>query len=156
MGLFWRWHHNEGMFWKFRSPLAGPGPQPIDRFYWLKVLLKTRSKSASIQPLIDLIRYLQPKLWVKKTVFDLIQNFSEKAQFALLGQTLASYNSAADWARELFKPSADSASFLVDIEKKRYSFSVGVFWRWRHNEGMFWKFWSPLSGPGPQPIDPFY
>jgi len=76
--------------------LAGPGPQPIDRFYWLKVLLKTRSKSASIQPLIDLIRYLQPKLWVKKTVFDLIQNFSEKAQFALLGQTLASYNSAAD------------------------------------------------------------
>jgi len=32
----------------------------------------------------------------KKTAFGLIQNFSEKAQFALSGQTLASHNSAAD------------------------------------------------------------
>jgi len=46
------------MFWKFWSPLAGPGPQPIDPFYWLKVLLKTRSKSVSIEPLIDLLAYL--------------------------------------------------------------------------------------------------
>ena len=59
-------------------------------------------------------------------------------------------------ARELFKPSADSASLLVDIEIKRFLFSVGVFWKWRHNEGMFWKFWSHLASPGPQPIDPFY
>jgi len=41
------------MFWKFWSPLAGPGPQPIDPFYWLKVLLKTRSTSASIEPVAD-------------------------------------------------------------------------------------------------------
>jgi len=33
--------------------LASPGPQPIDSFYWLKVLLKTKSKSAAIGPLID-------------------------------------------------------------------------------------------------------
>jgi len=46
------------MFWKFCSPLAGPGPQPIDPFYWLKVLLKTMSNSASIEPLIDLLEYL--------------------------------------------------------------------------------------------------
>jgi len=38
--------------------LAGPGPQPIDPLFWLKVLLKTRSKSASIEPWIDLIAYL--------------------------------------------------------------------------------------------------
>jgi len=37
VGVFWRWRHNEDMFSKFWSPLAGPGPQP----YWLKVLLKT-------------------------------------------------------------------------------------------------------------------
>jgi len=36
----------------------GPGPQRIDPFYWLKVLLKTRSKSASIEPLVDLLAYL--------------------------------------------------------------------------------------------------
>jgi len=35
-------------------------------------------------------------MWVKDPVFDLIQNFSEKTQFALPGQTLASHNSAAD------------------------------------------------------------
>jgi len=100
--VFWRWRHNEGMFWKFWSPLAGPGPQPIDPFYWLKVLLKIRSKSTSIE--IDLLAYLQPKLWVKNSVFGPIQNFSEKVQFALSGQTLANNKSAADWARELFKP----------------------------------------------------
>jgi len=58
LGRFWRWRHNDGMFWKFSPPLAGPGPQPIDPFFWLKVLLKTRSKSASIEPLIDLLAYL--------------------------------------------------------------------------------------------------
>jgi len=49
-----------------------------------------------MEPLIDLLAYLQPKLWVQSSVFDLIQNFSDKAQFALSGQTLASHNSAAD------------------------------------------------------------
>jgi len=46
------------MFLKFWSPLAGPGRQPIDPFYWPKVLLKTRSKSTSIEPWIDLLAYL--------------------------------------------------------------------------------------------------
>jgi len=38
--------------------LVGPGPQPIDLLFWLKVFLKTRSISASIEPLIDLLAYL--------------------------------------------------------------------------------------------------
>ena len=38
--------------------LASPGPQPIAPFFWLKVSLKTRSKSASVEPLIDLLAYL--------------------------------------------------------------------------------------------------
>jgi len=46
------------MFWKLWPPLAGPGPQTIDPLFWLKVLLKTRSKSASIEPWIDLLAYL--------------------------------------------------------------------------------------------------
>jgi len=46
--------------------------------------------------LIDLLAYLQPKLWVKKKVFGKIQKVTEKAQFALSGQTSASHNSAAD------------------------------------------------------------
>jgi len=38
--------------------LAGPGPQPIDPLFWLRVLLKTRSKSASVETLIDLLAYM--------------------------------------------------------------------------------------------------
>jgi len=40
---------------------------------------------------------------------------------------LQSYNSPGDWARELSKPSTDSASLVVKIDKKRFSFSVGGF-----------------------------
>ena len=50
-------------------------------------------------------------------------------------------------ARELFKPSTDSASLLVEIENNVFRF--GFFWRWRHNEGMFSNFWPPLPSPGP-------
>jgi len=45
------------MFLEFWSHLPGSGPQRIDPFYWGKVLLKTRSKSASAQSLIDLLAY---------------------------------------------------------------------------------------------------
>ena len=46
-------------------------------------------------------------------------------------QSLQSYNSPGDWARELFKPSADSASLVVKIEKK-FRFGFELFWGERH------------------------
>jgi len=46
------------MFWKFLPSLAGPELQPIDPFFWLKVLLKTKSKSSSTEPLIDFLARL--------------------------------------------------------------------------------------------------
>jgi len=72
--VLWRRRNKEDMFWKSRSYLAGPGPQPIDPFVWLKVVLKARWKSASVEPLIDLLGHLLPKLWAKK-VLGLIPNF---------------------------------------------------------------------------------
>ena len=55
-------------------------------------------------------------------------------------RALQSCNPPGDWARELFKPSTDSASLVVEIEKKMLSFrwgtpQVGVFlatfsWPW--------------------------
>jgi len=36
----------------------------------------------------------------------------------ILAQGLQPYNSPADWAKKLFKPSMDSASLLDEIEKK--------------------------------------
>jgi len=42
---------------------------------------------------------------------------------------LQSYNSPGDRARELFKPSTNSASLVVKIEKNNFLFRWGVFWR---------------------------
>ena len=55
---------------------------------------------------------------------------------AVIGRPFFGQKSPAVKAKELFKPSTDSASLLV-----------GVFWRWRHNEGMFSNFWPPSPGP---------
>jgi len=41
--------------------------------------LETRLSSASIEPLIDLLAYLEPKLWPKKTVVLKIPKTAEKA-----------------------------------------------------------------------------
>jgi len=35
-------------------------------------------KTAPLEPLIDLLAYLEPKLWLKNPVFDKIQNVSQK------------------------------------------------------------------------------
>ena len=64
-------------------------------------------------------------------------------------RALQSYNSSGDWARQLFKPSTDSASLVVEIEKKIFCFRWGFFGDERHKWGCFWLH---LPGPGPQPI----
>jgi len=37
-------------------------------------------------------------------------------------------NSPGEWARELFKPSMDSASLKPQTKKKVFRFGFGVFW----------------------------
>jgi len=64
-------------------------------------------------------------------------------------RVLQSYNPPGDWARELFKHSTVSASLVVEIEKKFFSFLVGGFRGERHKGG-----WLHLPGSGPQPIGP--
>jgi len=59
----------------------------------------------------------------------------------ILAQGLQRYNSPADWARKLFKPSTDSASLLVKIEKKLL-FVLGLWFsgRGRHKWGCHFHF----------------
>ena len=71
-------------------------------------------------------------------------------------QSLQRCNSIADWATELFKPSAGSASLLVQIGKKKFRFGFAVFWWWRHNEGTLSHFWLSLPSPGRQSIEPCF
>ena len=47
-----------GVFWLFWPPLPGPGLQPIRPLVWLKIVLETRPKSASLEPLNDFLAYL--------------------------------------------------------------------------------------------------
>jgi len=67
-------------------------------------------------------------------------------------RTLQSYNSPGDWARELFKPSTDSASLVVKIEKNNFLF------RWGFSEGdvtkrtCFGKVGHPWPALGPNPL----
>jgi len=56
----------------------------------------------------------------------------------------------------MFKPSTDSVSFLVSIGKNVFQFCVwGYLWV-TSQLGVFSYFWPSLSGPGRQPIGPFF
>jgi len=46
----------------------------------------------------------------KTRILTKIKKFHKRHNSAISGQILASHNSSADWARELFKPSKDSWS----------------------------------------------
>jgi len=50
---------------------------------------------------------------------------------------IESYNPLATIATELFKPSTDSTSLLVLINKNVVWFGWGFFSWWRHKEGRF-------------------
>jgi len=73
----------------------------------------------------------------------------------ILAQDLQRYNSPADWARKLFKPSTDSASLLVEIEKKSFRFGFVVLWGRTSQVGLSFSFyWPSLRGPGRQSNEP--
>ena len=68
------------------------------------VFLETRPKSASLEPVNDFLAYLEQKSWLKNLLFNKnIKNY-KKGMICLSGIILATHNSAADWAGELFKP----------------------------------------------------
>jgi len=53
------------------------------------------------------------------------------------GQTLASHNLPTNRARELIKPSTDSASLRLEIVKKDFRIGFWVLCVLRHNESIF-------------------
>jgi len=69
----------------------------------------------------------------------------------ILVQGLQRYNSPADWARKLFKPSTDSARLLAEIEKNNFSFWVcGSLGEDVTSGGVISFYWLSLGGPGRQ------
>ena len=70
----------------------------------------------------------------------------------LIGSSLFCYNSLAAAAREVFKPSPDSASLVVSSQKKKFSFGLGVLLGGLHKWGCFRVFmayfdrpWTPIE-----------
>ena len=137
------------MFSRFWPILPRPGRQsnaPFfrSRFFWNWLW------SASLEPLIDLLAYLEPNLWLKKQFLTKIK-VSQKVTLAISGQTLASHNSAADRARELFKPSKDSWSLVVQI-KIIFSFGFRVLGPWGHDWFMFCGYFDDVINQSNKPI----
>jgi len=64
----------------------------------------------------------------------------------IFAQGLQRYNSPADWARKLFKPSTDSASLLVEIERKMFRFGFMVLRRRTSQVGVSFSFYWPSLG----------
>jgi len=60
----------------------------------------------------------------------------------ILAQGLQRYDSPSDWVRKLFKPSMDSASLRVEIEKNFFvlglRFSEGGRHKWGYHFCFFW------------------
>ena len=69
-------------------------------------------------------------------------------QSELIGSRFFGYNSPAAAAREVFKPSTDSASLVVPGQKKFFSFGLGVVLGVRHKWGCFAFSWHFLTVPG--------
>jgi len=68
-------------------------------------------------------------------------------------RALQSYNSPGDWARELFKPSTDSANLVVEIEKKFFVFGLGFSGGNATSGGVFGYLYLVL---GPNPLGHYY
>jgi len=49
--------------------LLGHWRQLNEPYFWPKFLLEIRPKSASLEPLLDFLSYLEPELWLKNPVF---------------------------------------------------------------------------------------
>jgi len=64
-----------------------------------------------------------------------------------IGSPFFGHKLPAARARELFKPSTDSASLLVDIEKIFFHFWFGICWGERHKWGCFCSFLATFTWP---------
>jgi len=70
-------------------------------------------------------------------------------------KSLQSHKSPEDWARQLFKPSTDSASLKLQV-KNFFSFSILGFLKETSQWGHVFEIFSNLSGPGRQPNEPYF
>jgi len=65
-GVLFGGRHKWGYFCIFWSILAGHRRQSNEPFFWLNIVLESRLSSASLEPLIDFLAYLEAKTMAQK------------------------------------------------------------------------------------------
>ena len=73
------WARKVGVFSVFWPTLTGPGRQSHGPKFWRKLFLGTTQSLASIEPLLDLLACLEPKLWPKNSILPQNQKIAENA-----------------------------------------------------------------------------
>ena len=118
--------------------------------FWLNFVLDLRLSSESLESLIGLLAYLDPKLWLHKQKLVKIL----PPQMLTLG-LFHGHNSPADWVREFFVPCIDGESlvkkyfrfgcrFFIDVCMMGVCLCIFFFIR------------MTSSGPGRQRQEPFF
>ena len=90
--------------------------------FWRKLFLETTQSPASIEPLLNLLACLEPKLWPKNPI---LPPKSENAWVSHWRLAITSDNSPTEDASELYEPSKDSWSLLVYTYKKMLDLDSG-------------------------------
>ena len=67
-GVFFEGRHKVRLFFEFWPNLTGPGRQSNEPKFYRKHFVKATWSSASIEPLIDFLECLEPKLWPQNSV----------------------------------------------------------------------------------------
>jgi len=71
LGLKFLWLTSQWvMVLPFWPSSPGPGRQPNKTFFGSSFFLETRLRSESLEPLIVFLAYLEPKWWLKNSIFD--------------------------------------------------------------------------------------
>ena len=78
------------------------------------------------------------------------------ATFLQFLKILQSHNSPGDWAIELFKPSTDSASLELLINKIFFILGLSISGGNVTSRGIFALFWPSFPGPGRRPNGPYF
>ena len=129
------WARKVGVFSFFWPTLTGPGRQFHRPKFWRKLYSETTRSPVSIEPLLDLLACLKPKLWPKNPILPPNSEKSENAWVSHWRLTITSDNSPPKDASELYEPLKDSWSLLVCTKKKHFRFGFGVFGGWGLKKG---------------------
>ena len=126
-----------GVFSVFWPILTRPGRQSHGPKFWLKLVLETRHFSASIDPLLDLLACLEPKLWPKNPILPQKSKNAWASHSRLHLLAITRENAPLYGDNELYEASKDSWSLLVCTKKKHFRFWFGVFGGWGLKKGSF-------------------